>query len=176
MAVYHDRGLQALYKHPLASPLLHTKTSLLLIQSLPMAGKSLALYTGSSSTYDLEGVPSLANQPFLTNEQVVEEARAIIMKPLAILPPQKNGASQGSVARSVAPGGRGKVKRMYPYRRSTTGTLALKKKLPEDGTPGLQSGEKYKGSLVTPLGNVCFHSYSSSSLPPKSPLRKPCFT
>ena len=60
-----------------------------------MAGKTLALYTGSSSTYELKGIPSPANQIFFTNERITEEARAITLKPLAILPPQENeiGAS-----------------------------------------------------------------------------------
>ena len=84
-----------------------------------MAGKTLALYTGSSSTYELKGIPSPANQIFFTNERITEEARAITLKPLAILPPQEKeiGASQGSspnnsglAARSVAPNGNGKAK------------------------------------------------------------------
>jgi len=123
-----------------------------------MAGKSLALFIDSNSTYDLEGVPSPLNQVFHASEQVVEEARTIIMKPLAILPPQKSEASQGSTARSAAPVGGGKVGRTYPYKRPTKGTLGLKKMLPEEGGPSLQPGEKYKNSLVMPSGDVCFHS------------------
>lgn len=66
----------------------------------------------------------------------MEEARAITMKPLAILPPQEkeSRASHRSMKRSIAPNGRGKVKvgRTHLYKRPTTGALGLKKKLLED--------------------------------------------
>jgi len=122
-----------------------------------MAGKSLALFIGSNSTYDLEGVPSPLNQVFHASEQVVEEARAIIMKPLAIVPPQKSEASQGSTARSAAPVGGGKVghapvqeahqRRPRPQEDATRRRRAKP-------TPR----ENYWNSLVTPSDDVCFHS------------------
>jgi len=57
-----------------------------------MADKTLALYTGSSSTYNLEGIPHDIN-PVLVNTFMREEAKAVTMAPLAIMPPPFSRAS-----------------------------------------------------------------------------------
>ena len=141
-----------------------------------MTSNSPALYTGSSSTFALEGMPSPANQDLLASEYVVEEAREFTMKPLAIMPPPNNGSSLKSTARTMAPRGGAKTKCAPPNKRTSTGVLGLKRKTPKESGPSLQKGEKYKGSLVTPSGNVVFHSYSSPSVPSASPLPNSCFT
>ena len=66
-----------------------------------MADKTLALYTGSSSTYNLVGIPHAIN-PVLENTFMREEAKAIIMAPLAIMSPPFSGASGGMSVRSTA--------------------------------------------------------------------------
>lgn len=58
------------------------------------------------------------------------------------------------------------------------GAIDLKKKgnFQGDDGPTLKPGETYKNSLVTPSGDVCYHTYSSLSFPPKIPPLKPRFT
>ena len=65
-----------------------------------MANKTLALYTGSGSTYNLEGIPH-AITPVLENTFVREEAKVITMAPLAIIPPPFSGPSGGTSVSST---------------------------------------------------------------------------
>ena len=71
-----------------------------------MANQALALYTGSNSTFNLEEIPQPINQT-PENTFVREEACAITMAPLAIMPPLLSGAtgctSVWSMARTKAP-------------------------------------------------------------------------
>ena len=60
-----------------------------------MADKTLALYTGSSSTYNLEEIPQAINL-VPENTFVREEANAIMMASLAIMPPLLSRASGGT--------------------------------------------------------------------------------
>jgi len=60
-----------------------------------MVDKTIALYTGSKSTYNLEGIPHAIN-PVPENTFVREEAKTVIMVPLAIMPPPFSGASGGT--------------------------------------------------------------------------------
>ena len=66
-----------------------------------MADKTLALYTGSSSTYNLEEIPHAINL-VPENTFVRQEAKAVMMAPLAIMPPLLSGASGGMSVRSTA--------------------------------------------------------------------------
>ena len=66
-----------------------------------MADKALVLYTGSNSTYNLEGIPHAIN-PVLESTFVREEAKAVTMAPLAIMPPLLSRASGGTSMRSMA--------------------------------------------------------------------------
>ena len=63
-----------------------------------MADKTLALYTGSSSTYNLEEIPQAINL-VPENTFVREEVKTIMMDPLAIMPPLFSGASGGMSVR-----------------------------------------------------------------------------
>ena len=65
-----------------------------------MVKKTLALYTGSSSTYNLEGIPQAIN-PIPENTFVREEARVVMMAPLAVMPPLFSGASGGTSVQST---------------------------------------------------------------------------
>jgi len=65
-----------------------------------MADKTLALYTGSSSTYNLEEIPQAINL-VLENTFVREEAKTIMMAALAIMPPLFSRASGGTSVRST---------------------------------------------------------------------------
>ena len=60
-----------------------------------MANKALALYTGSSSTFNLDEIPQGINL-VSENTFVREEARAVMMAPLAVTPPLLSGASGGT--------------------------------------------------------------------------------
>jgi hypothetical protein len=66
-----------------------------------MANKALALYTGSNSTFNLEEIPQPIN-PTPENTYVREEARAVTMAPLAVMPPLLSEASRGMSVRSTA--------------------------------------------------------------------------
>lgn len=74
----------------------------------------------------------------------------------------------------MAPRGGAKIKHALPSKRTSTGALSLKTKAPEEGRPSRHQGEVYRRSLVTPSGNIVYHSYSSTLAPPSSP--SPCFT
>ena len=71
-----------------------------------MANQALALYTGSNSTFNLEEIPQPIN-PTPENTYVREEVRAIMMAPLAVMPPllckASGGMSVRSTARTMAP-------------------------------------------------------------------------
>ena len=73
-----------------------------------MADKALALYTGSSLTYNLEGVPHSID-PVPESTFVKEEVKAITMAPLVIMPLPSSevgdGTSVKSTARTKAPQG-----------------------------------------------------------------------
>lgn len=80
-----------------------------------------------------------------------------------------------STACTKAPIGDAKLKRASP-KRTSTGAIGLKKLRTEEGGPSYHPGKK-KSSLVTPLGNVVYHSYTTtSSKPPSDPLPSPHFT
>lgn len=116
-----------------------------------MASNALALYTGSSSTYNLEGVPrSFDLVPESTF--VREEAKAIIVTPLAIMPPPNSGTSGGASLKSTAwtkaPQG-GAKPRQAPPSKTSMGTVGLKRKVPESTEPS-------KKVHVTPSGNTIF--------------------
>ena len=66
-----------------------------------MVDKTVALYTGSKSTYNLEGIPHAIN-PVPENTFVREEVKTIMMDPLAIMPPLFSGASGGTSVQSSA--------------------------------------------------------------------------
>ena len=55
-----------------------------------MADKALALYTGSSSTFNLDEIPQAINL-VSENTFVREEARAVMMVPLVVIPPLLSG-------------------------------------------------------------------------------------
>ena len=71
-----------------------------------MDDKALALYTSSNSTFNLEEIPYPVN-PAIENTFVREEARVVMMAPLAVMPPLLSRASAGmrvwSIARTKAP-------------------------------------------------------------------------
>ena len=66
-----------------------------------MVNKELALYTGSNSTFNLGEIPQPVN-PTPLNTYVRDEARAVTMAPLAIMPPLRSGASRGMSMWSMA--------------------------------------------------------------------------
>ena len=66
-----------------------------------MVNKELALYTGSNSTFNLGEIPQPIN-PTPENTYVREEVHAVIMDPLAVMPPLRSGASEGTSVRSMA--------------------------------------------------------------------------
>jgi len=66
-----------------------------------MANQALALHTGSNSTFNLEEIPQPVN-PTPENTYVREEARAITIAPLAIMPPLLSRTSGGTSVRSTA--------------------------------------------------------------------------
>ena len=114
-----------------------------------MADKTLALYTSSSSTYNLEEIPQAINL-VPENTFVREEANAIMMASLAIMPPLLSRASggtscgplQGPRHRKVAPS----LDRC-PHQNRLWGPTASKEKGPESAT---------KSVHVTPSGNTIF--------------------
>ena len=65
-----------------------------------MADKALALYTGSSSTFNLDEIPQGINL-VSENTFVREEARAVMMAPLVVMTPLFSGASGGMSVRST---------------------------------------------------------------------------
>ena len=71
-----------------------------------MANRELTLYTGSNSTFNLGEIPQPIN-PTPKNTDVREEARAVTMAPLVVMPPLCSGASDSmsmqSMARTKAP-------------------------------------------------------------------------
>lgn len=110
-----------------------------------MASHALALYTGSCSTYNLDGVSASID---LVPEStfVREDARAITMTPLAIMPPPSSmsgSTSLKSTTRTKAPQGGTKSKQAPPM-RPLTGITGLKRKAPKVGE---------KKTHVTPLGS-----------------------
>ena len=120
-----------------------------------MADKTLVLYISSSSTYNLEGIPHAIN-PVPENTFMGEEAKAVIMAPLAIMPPPFSGASGGMSVRSTArmkvPQG-GTQPRRAPPSKSSSGIDSLKRKA---------LGSATKSVHVTPSGNTIFsHSYTT---------------
>ena len=66
-----------------------------------MASHALALYTASSSTYNLEGVP-LSIDLVPESSFVREEARIITEAPLAIMAPPSYAMSGGSSLKTMA--------------------------------------------------------------------------
>jgi len=75
--------------HPKPLPLLTPTPNTLfdfLSSKLPVACNALTLYTGSCSTYNLDGMPLLANQPMPKSDYVREEVKALTMAPLALMP------------------------------------------------------------------------------------------
>ena len=66
-----------------------------------MADKTLVLYTGSSSTYNLEEIPQAINL-VPENTFVREEPKSVTMAPLAIVPPLLSRASEGTSVRSTS--------------------------------------------------------------------------
>ena len=66
-----------------------------------MANQAVTLYTSSNSTFNLEEIPQPIN-PTPENTYVREEARAVTMAPLAIMPPLLSMASGGTSVRSTA--------------------------------------------------------------------------
>jgi hypothetical protein len=99
-----------------------------------MASHALTLYTASSSTYDIEGVP-LSIDLVPKSSYVREEARLITEAPLAIMAPPSYAMSGGSslktMMRSKVPQGGAKEKKAAPT-RPTTGILGLKWKASDD--------------------------------------------
>ena len=67
-----------------------------------MVNKELALYTGSNSTFNLGEIPQPIN-PTPENTYVREEVHAVIMDPLAVMPPLRSGASGGMSVQAGAP-------------------------------------------------------------------------
>ena len=59
-----------------------------------MANRELALYTSSNSTFNLGEIPQPIN-PTPENTYVREEACAVTMAPLAVMPQLLSGASGG---------------------------------------------------------------------------------
>jgi len=104
-----------------------------------MASHALTLYTASSSTYDLKGVP-LSIDLVPKSSFVREEARIITEASLAIMAPpsyaMRGGSSPKTMARSKAPQG------------------GAKRKAPDISGPS-------KRSVVTPSGNTVSHASSS---------------
>jgi hypothetical protein len=118
-----------------------------------MANKALALYTGSSSIFNLDEIPQAINP--VSENTFVREARAVTMAPLVVMPPLLSGASGGMNVRSTA---RTKVPqdgaqpRRAPLSRLASGADSLKRKTPESAT---------KSVHVTPSGNTIFsHTYT----------------
>ena len=66
-----------------------------------MVNKELALYTGSNSTFNLGEIPQPVN-PTPENTYVREEARAVTMAPLVVMPPLRSRASGSTSVRSMA--------------------------------------------------------------------------
>jgi len=66
-----------------------------------MVNKELALYTGSNSTFNLGEIPQPIN-PTPENTYVREEARAVTMAPLVVMPPLYSRASGVTSVRSMA--------------------------------------------------------------------------
>jgi hypothetical protein len=81
---------------------------------------------------------------------VREEAQAVMMAPLAIMPPPRSEASGGaslkSIAKTRAPQGGAKLRQAPPLGPSSCG---VKRKAPE-------SAAAQKSARVTPLGNTIF--------------------
>ena len=66
-----------------------------------MANRELTLYTGSNSTFNLGEIPQPIN-PTPENIYVRDEAHAVTMALLAVMPPLRSGASEGTSVRSMA--------------------------------------------------------------------------
>jgi len=112
-----------------------------------MVNKELALYTGSNSTFNLGEIPQPVN-PTPENTYVREEVRAVIMAPLAVMPPLRSGASGGMSMRSMARTKKPQADaqpRWAPLSRSASGANSLKRKTLKSAT---------KSVRVTPLGNT----------------------
>ena len=113
-----------------------------------MASHALALYTGSCSTYNLNGILASIDL-VLESSYVREEARLITEAPLAIIAPLSYAmggcSSLKNMTCSKAPFGCTKEKKVAPT-RPTTGALSLKQKAPKDSGPS-------KRCVVTPSGN-----------------------
>ena len=82
-----------------------------------MASHALSLYTASNSTYNLDKVP-LSIDLVPESSYGREEARLITKSPLAIMPTpcfaMSGGSSLKTTARSKAPQGGAKEKKMTP--------------------------------------------------------------
>lgn len=108
ISLLHSRG-QANIMPPKASSLsshqsislFHSLSKVIFQSTQAMANNALALYTSSSSTYNLEGVPHSINL-VLESTFVKEEAKAITMAPHAILPPPISRASGDTSVKSTA--------------------------------------------------------------------------
>ena len=127
-----------------------------------MASHALTLYTGSCSTYNLDGI--LASIDLVPESSYVrEEARLITEAPLAIMAPpsyaMRDGSSLKTTSCSKAPLGGTKEKKVAPT-RPTTGAISLKRKALEVSGPS-------KRSVVTSFGNLV--SRASLSLPSTRP-------
>lgn len=113
-----------------------------------MANRELALYTESNTTYDLAEFPQPSN-PTLENTFVREEARAVTMALLAIMPPLISGESGGTSARSMA-----RSKR--PQADAVPGQVPPSGLVLGDDRRRAPDGAATNSTRVTPSGNTVY--------------------